>query len=94
MSPHGQDPLLSLMKEHHIPLTRENYLTLAYMGNPPPWSPELEEQIPVQFQDWKSQSFGPSKGTVSSQEHHGQHLGKKHFHNLSVEELEELGKIT
>jgi hypothetical protein len=35
-----------------IPLTRENYLNLNYMGNPPSQlSPEEEAELPEMFQD-------------------------------------------
>jgi hypothetical protein len=46
------DSTLAMMREHHIPLTRENYLALAFMGNPPdePLDAELEASLPEQFQ--------------------------------------------
>jgi hypothetical protein len=31
----GEDPTLAYLKKHNMPLTRENYLQLAFMGNPP-----------------------------------------------------------
>ena len=82
------------MKENNIPLTRGNYLTLAYMGDPPKWCPELESEIPEQFQDWDSQTFGSSRQHQKPEETLGSNLGRKGFHSLTVEELEELGKIT
>lgn len=89
-----EDPLLALMKEHNIPLTRENYLTLAYMGDQPDWCPELESEIPEQFQDWDSQTFGPQRHDQKPAETLGSNLGRKSFHSLTFEEIEELGKIT
>jgi hypothetical protein len=47
------DYVLEYMKEHGIPLTRENYLNEAYMGEPPEeLGPELEAELPEQFQKW------------------------------------------
>ena len=47
------DFVLEYMKEHGIPLTRENYLNEAYMGEPPEeLGPELEAELPEQFQKW------------------------------------------
>jgi hypothetical protein len=44
------DAILELMKRHNIPESRENYLSLAYMGNPPAkLSAEEEFQLPNQF---------------------------------------------
>jgi len=44
------DTTLELMKQHNIPLTRENYLAIAYFGNPPAkLSAEEEFQLPNQF---------------------------------------------
>jgi hypothetical protein len=43
--------ILDMMKRFHIPETRENYLVLAYMGNPPDeLSAEQELELPRQFQ--------------------------------------------
>ena len=84
------DPLLDLMIKSDIPLTRENYLTLMFMGDPPEWSAEYESEIPEFLQDWETQSFGPSKREAPN----SSNLGRKGFYSLSLEELEELGKIT
>jgi hypothetical protein len=44
------DTTLELMKRHNIPLTRENYLAIAYFGHPPArLSAEEEFQLPNQF---------------------------------------------
>ena len=45
------DPTLDMMKLHGIPETRENYLHLAYLGNPPDeLCAEQELELPRQFQ--------------------------------------------
>jgi hypothetical protein len=39
------------MRDHDIAVTRENYLDLAYLGNPPAeFGPELEAELPDEFQ--------------------------------------------
>jgi hypothetical protein len=44
-------PLIEYMKEHDIPVTRENYLSLAYLGNPPAeLGNELEAEFPSELQ--------------------------------------------
>jgi hypothetical protein len=43
--------LMRLMKKYDIPLTRENYLKLAYLGEvPEPLSAEQEADLPVELQ--------------------------------------------
>ena len=43
--------LMRLMKKYDIPLTRENYLKLAYVGEvPEPLSAEQEADLPVELQ--------------------------------------------
>ena len=45
-------PLMRLMKKYDIPLTRENYLNLAYMGEvPEQLSAEQEADLPVELQN-------------------------------------------
>jgi len=46
--------LVATMKRLDIPFTRENYIDLAY-GNdvPNPWTPEHEEELPEELQDWQ-----------------------------------------
>jgi hypothetical protein len=45
------DSILKFMNEHKIPLTRENYLEIAYMGTPPTeLDAEEEAELPEQFQ--------------------------------------------
>lgn len=48
-----QYPLLDWMQENGIPVTRENYIVLDYLGElPKDWTPEHEEELPEQLQDW------------------------------------------
>jgi hypothetical protein len=54
------DAILDLMKRHNIPLTRENYLDIAYFGNPPEeLDAEAEAELPLEFRkknhpnDWE-----------------------------------------
>ena len=82
-----KDELLDLMHQFHIPPTRENYLLLKYFGSPPPWSAELEEDIPKSLQDWKSRTFALSKGTDSSHGHH-QKPKKRQYHSPILPDLE------
>jgi hypothetical protein len=45
------DIVLDKMKQSKIPMTRENYLELAYLGNPPEkLDAEQEAELPEQFQ--------------------------------------------
>ena len=45
------DAILEMMKRHDIPETRENYLAVVYVGNPPDaLSAEQELELPRQFQ--------------------------------------------
>lgn len=44
--------VLEYMKKNNIPLTRENYLNINYMGNPPEeLGAEQEFEIPEEIQD-------------------------------------------
>jgi hypothetical protein len=51
--------ILHFMHQHNIPLTRENYLDVAYMGTPPEHlDAEEEAELPPQFRrgepgDWE-----------------------------------------
>lgn len=50
------DPILRWMMENGVSLTRESYLNVAYMGNPPKeLGPEEEAELPEQFQRWGDQ---------------------------------------
>jgi hypothetical protein len=53
------DPVLAMMRDYGIPMTREKYLRLAYMGDPPEeLGPEEEANLPPQFQNWDRFSQG------------------------------------
>jgi hypothetical protein len=43
-------PLLAYMIEHKLPLTRETYISMNYLGHPPdPWTAEHEYELPTPF---------------------------------------------
>jgi hypothetical protein len=45
------DHVLEYMKKNNLPLTREKYLEMAYLGNPPEeLGPEEEAELPREFQ--------------------------------------------
>jgi hypothetical protein len=47
-----RDCVLDFMKAHNVPLTRQNYLDLAYMGAPPDEiGGEIEASIPKEIGD-------------------------------------------
>ena len=47
----ASDPIVKLMKRYQIPVTRENYLNLAYMGEVPvELSAEQEADLPAELQ--------------------------------------------
>jgi hypothetical protein len=53
------DCVLDYMENHNIPLTRDNYLDLAYFGNPPAeLSAEEEAELQEQFQVWNTDEDG------------------------------------
>ena len=45
------DPTLQMLKEYGLPVTRENYLYVAFMGNPPeePLDGEIEASLPPEL---------------------------------------------
>lgn len=45
----GRDPVLDLMRQRGIPLTRENYLALSRPDAEGPLSPEEEMELPEEF---------------------------------------------
>jgi hypothetical protein len=46
------DPLLAYMIKHHIPLTREKWISMAWPdGKPDPWTADCEEQVPMVWRD-------------------------------------------
>lgn len=43
-------PTLKYMLEHNIPLTREKWISINYLGHPPePWTDEHEAEVPMPF---------------------------------------------
>jgi hypothetical protein len=47
------DAVLAIMRRYNMPMTREKYLELAYMGSPPEeLGAEEEANLPPQFQSW------------------------------------------
>ena len=66
-TPTGGDATLSLMRKAQIPVTRENYLQIAYFGRTPqPWTIEHELELPKELQDPKvlSGASAPSKEEI------------------------------
>jgi hypothetical protein len=58
----GSYPLLELMQYLKIPLSREHYLNLEYMGKvPAQLSPEQEADLPPQFRQPASPPEKPRK---------------------------------
>jgi hypothetical protein len=48
----SDDPILALMRELNLPVTREDYLNLAYLGRPPKQlSAEEEADLPKEIRD-------------------------------------------
>lgn len=43
---HGSDPVLALMKRYGIPVTRENYIEMAYLDENRKLGPEEEANLP------------------------------------------------
>jgi hypothetical protein len=44
------DPLVNWLRKNGFPVTRENYLEMAYpTGLPEPWGAELEAQLPPEL---------------------------------------------
>jgi hypothetical protein len=47
-----EDPIVTTMKKHNIPVTRENYLKIVHDGESE-WGAEHEAEImPPELQDW------------------------------------------
>lgn len=58
MSEEPEDYGIRMLKKLKMPITRENYIALAYGGDPPdPWTVEAEEALPEELQDFSI--FGP-----------------------------------
>jgi hypothetical protein len=46
------DPVIDFMRQNGIPLTRDNYVFIAYGAEPPdPWTPEHEAELPEVLQE-------------------------------------------
>jgi hypothetical protein len=46
----SDDGVLAVMRKFGLPMTREQYIDLAYWGQPPEvFGAELEEELPAQF---------------------------------------------
>jgi hypothetical protein len=46
----SEDGVLAVMRKFGLPMTREQYIDLAYLGQPPEvFGAELEEELPPQF---------------------------------------------
>lgn len=49
--PLGSDTILAYLEKAGLPATRENYLAVNYPdGVPEPWTQELENDLPLEFQ--------------------------------------------
>lgn len=46
------DDLIELMKKANVPVTRESYIEMAWGLPLPPWTAELERELPKELQDW------------------------------------------
>ena len=46
MTHETEDDIVDALKKYGIPVTRENYLDLAYLGHPPEMTAELEANLP------------------------------------------------
>jgi hypothetical protein len=51
-TPTGTDPLLDWMREHGVPITRDKFIALNWGNVPDPWTPEDEDNLPEELQDW------------------------------------------
>lgn len=47
-----EDPVLALMRENGVPITRANYIEAAWGPAPPQWDAEMESGLPKELQDW------------------------------------------
>jgi hypothetical protein len=48
----SDDPILQLMKQDGIPITRANYIACNWPRKPRPWTAEHESELPEFLQDW------------------------------------------
>jgi hypothetical protein len=68
-----------MLEDCNIPITRENYLAVAYAGEPPEWCAEIDDDLPPFLRD-DSRTFKPKP-------RHG-------FYSLTPEEWAEMEKTT
>jgi hypothetical protein len=59
------DPIIEWMREERIPLSMENYLHLAYLGNPPK---ELDAEVICEIEDAIDAEFLRQVGIYSEEE--------------------------
>ena len=54
----AHDPVEGTLQELGVPVTRENYLELAYPTGLPEWNQELENELPPQLRDpdWRKKT--------------------------------------
>jgi hypothetical protein len=50
--PAAEDCVLASMRQRNIPITRRNYVRMAYGATVPAWGGELESELPEEIQDW------------------------------------------
>jgi hypothetical protein len=53
----GWMTVVRFLEDNHIPLTREHFLKVAYAGDPPEWSAEVEDDLPPSIRD-DTRTFG------------------------------------
>src|SRR6187401_1388187 len=84
------DPVIALLNEHGIPVTRETYLDVAHMGQPPKWHPELEADLPEHLQDWTLKKWrhtdGHAHSTAQSEQHTVRRAGLGDYPALTAAE--------
>ena len=70
------DIVLELMKERGVPLTRENYLHIAYMGDvPEEIGGEIEASIPQEIRDAEDTAWMAELGVQWTPEPEDDELG-------------------
>ena len=47
----GQQGMLRMMRKAGIPITRKNYIDVAWGSEPEDWTPEHEAQLPEELQE-------------------------------------------
>jgi hypothetical protein len=75
--PHN-DLVVQMMHRYNIPMTRENYLQIAYGGDlPDPWTAAHEDELPAALQDWSKVYFVPGKDLSGSSEPGPEWIGRE-----------------